>query len=71
MHGNARLTGAARAIRNAADEAAYQQHVGWLGSWWNRISEWPGTANPAPWITPQLPVEPLKPPIIEELNAHH
>lgn len=71
VHGNARLTGAARAIRNAADEAAYQQHVGWLRNWWNRISEWPGTANPAPWITPQLPVEPLNPPTAEELNAQH
>jgi hypothetical protein len=69
VHGEARLTGTARAARNAADEAAYEKHVGWLQAWWNRVSEWPGTANPAPWIIPQLPAEPFNPPTTDELNA--
>ena len=68
-HGDARLTSAARAIRDADDKAAYAEHVGWLRAWWNRVSEWPGTANPAPWTPPMLTAHPLTPPTLGQLEV--
>lgn len=69
-HGDLALTLAQRKVRNTLDAAAYQGHVDWLQAWWDRISEWPGTQNPAPWTPPALPAHsPLTPPALAELNV--
>ena len=70
VHGEVPLTLAQRKVRNTLDAAAYQAHLDWLEAWWDRVSEWPGTQNPAPWTPPALPAQsPLVPPALAELNV--
>ncbi len=62
VRGEVELKPEQRLALKAADEAAYGGHVAWLNAWWERVSEWPGTPNPAPWTPPALPEHPLTPP---------